>query len=158
MRTSDECIGKIKEFEGLRLEPYTCPGGKLTIGYGHTIGDTAAGGRTRISEDVADELLRLDLEKVEEQLTRYEGRLPEGRRLRQGEWDALASWVFNLGGARLVGSAVYPESTLWHHIRLGLPTADIQAQFRRWVYAGGRVQPGLERRREWEAARWASAD
>ena len=38
MKTSHKGIDLIKEFEGLRLKAYKCPGGVWTIGYGHTAG------------------------------------------------------------------------------------------------------------------------
>ena len=38
MKTSPKGIALIKEFEGLRLKAYKCPGGVWTIGYGHTTG------------------------------------------------------------------------------------------------------------------------
>lgn len=44
-----------KEMEGLRLMPYRCPAGKLTIGYGHNLEDKG------ISKEVAEELLDEDL-------------------------------------------------------------------------------------------------
>ena len=46
----------IKKHEGLRLKPYTCPTGHLTIGYGHNL---EANG---ITEDIAEKLLIQDVE------------------------------------------------------------------------------------------------
>ena len=34
----------------------------------------------------------------------------------------------------------------------------IKKEFMRWVYAGGKKQPGLERRRAWEAKRFFEED
>ena len=64
--------------------------------------------------------------------------------------EALVDFVFNLGIGALEGS------TLLKKIRAGADAAEIQSEFRRWVYAGGEVQKGLVRRREWEAACWAA--
>ncbi len=36
MKTSEKGLKLIKEFEGLRLEPYKCDAGVWTIGYGYT--------------------------------------------------------------------------------------------------------------------------
>ena len=44
-----------KQFEGLRLKPYNCPSGHLTIGYGHNL---EANG---ITLEIAEELLKTDL-------------------------------------------------------------------------------------------------
>lgn len=52
---SSELKDFIKEMEGLRLMPYQCPAGKLTIGYGHNLEDKG------ISKEVAEELLDEDL-------------------------------------------------------------------------------------------------
>ena len=63
--------------------------------------------------------------------------------------DALVDFAYNLG----VGSL--RSSTLLRKIKEGASTEDIQAEFRRWVYANGKVLKGLVKRREWEASRWA---
>lgn len=44
-----------KEMEGLRLMPYRCPAGKLTIGYGHNLETNG------ISKEIAEKLLDDDL-------------------------------------------------------------------------------------------------
>ena len=71
-----------------------------------------------------------------------------GQRCTRRQAEALVDFVFNLGIGALEGS------TLLKKIRAGADAAEIQAEFRRWVYAGGEVQKGLVRRREWEAAGW----
>jgi lysozyme len=38
MKASSKALELIKQFEGLRLKAYLCPGGVWTIGYGHTSG------------------------------------------------------------------------------------------------------------------------
>jgi lysozyme len=45
----------IKKYEGLRLKPYKCSAGKLTIGYGRNLEDNG------ISEEEADRLLHNDI-------------------------------------------------------------------------------------------------
>ena len=142
MKISDIALEKIKEFEGLRTEAYRCPGGVLTIGYGHTGSDVREG--DRISQYWAEELLKADVAKVAEQVERL------GVALTQGQFDALVSFAFNLGIGRL------RTSKLLRLIRRQDSYRNIKAEFKRWVYAGGRKQPGLERRREWEANRFFS--
>ena len=140
MEASEILIGKLKEFEGLRLEAYRDARGVLTIGYGHTGKDVRAG--DRITPFYAGQLLRNDLGATEAAV----------RRLRvartQGQFDALVSFAFNLGIGRLQGS------TLLKVIRAGGSRNQIRREFRRWVYAGDKRLPGLERRREWEAERF----
>ncbi len=66
----------------------------------------------------------------------------------QGQFDALVSFVFNLGIGRLL------HSTLLRVIRNGGSKSQIQREFKKWVYAGGKRLRGLEKRREWEARRF----
>lgn len=140
MEASEILIKQIKAFEGLRLEAYRDAAGVLTIGYGHTGSDIREG--DRISEYWAEELLRNDLGATEAAVRR----LHVART--QGQFDALVSFVFNLGIGRLHGS------TLLKVIRKGGSHHQIQREFKRWVYAGGKKLRGLERRRAWEAERF----
>ena len=140
MEASKILIEQIKVFEGLRLEAYRDAAGVLTIGYGHTGSDVSEG--DRISEYWAQELLRNDLGATEAAVRR----LHVART--QGQFDALVSFVFNLGIARL------QRSTLLKVIREGGSHHRIRQEFKRWVYAGGKKLRGLERRREWESKRF----
>lgn len=140
MEASEILIKQIKAFEGLRLEAYRDAAGVLTIGYGHTGSDIREG--DRISEYWAEELLRNDLGATEAAVRR----LHVART--QGQFDALVSFVFNLGIGRLQGS------TLLKVICKGGSHHQIQREFKRWVYAGGKKLRGLERRRAWEAERF----
>lgn len=140
MEASEILINKIKEFEGLRLTAYQDSAGVWTIAYGHTKG--VKKGQT-ITEAQADSLLRGDLLIAETYVNGLK------LNLTQGQFDSLCDFVFNLGAGNLAGS------TLLAKIRAKAPTEEIQAQFRRWVYAGKKKLPGLVKRREWEAQRWA---
>lgn len=54
------------EMEGLKLKPYKCPAGKLTIGYGHNIEDNG------ISTSVAEQMLSEDISECDRILrTKY---------------------------------------------------------------------------------------
>ena len=140
MKTSEILKTQLKSFEGLLLVATEDVGGVLTIGYGHTGKDVSVG--DRISEYWAEELLKRDLEKVESQVNRL------GVARTQGQFDALVSFVFNLGIGRLL------HSTLLRVIRNGGSKSQIQREFKKWVYAGGKRLRGLEKRREWEARRF----
>lgn len=140
MRASVTLVNKIKQFEGLRLKSYKCPAGVWTIGYGHTRG--VRPNRT-ISMTMADEYLALDIEEVEEQLSRLS--LPT---LSLRRWDAIVDFTFNLGIAN------FRSSTLYRKIVADQDDNTIPNEFRRWVYSGKKVLPGLVKRREWEAQRW----
>ena len=97
MRTSENGVNLIKRFEGLELEAYQDIAGIWTIGYGHTGPDVEPG--MKISERDAEELLRRDL-KPREQAVAGAAKVP----LNQNEFDALVSFVYNVGAAALRGS------------------------------------------------------
>lgn len=138
MRTSEYALGRLKEYEGLRLKAYKCPAGVWTIGYGHT--KNVRGGIV-IDKETADKLLEEDVMYFE----KYLAEEPYAEELTQGQWDALISFLFNLG----IGN--YKRSTLRKRILEDVNHNDIPNQFRRWNKADGKVLPGLVRRREWEA-------
>ena len=143
MRISEQGKQLIREFEGLRLSAYRDAVGVLTIGYGHTKG--VCPGQV-ITEADAERLLREDLEPIERQLTADLGE--DG--VLQCQFDALCSFCFNLG----VGA--YMKSTLRKYVKAGRDD-DAGKEFAKWVHAGGRVLPGLVRRRKAEAALYAQA-
>ena len=132
MKTSPKGIALIKEFEGLRLKAYKCPGGVWTIGYGHTAGVKPG---MVISEAQAEEYLKADLIAFE----RYLNSL--GLALNQNQFDALVSFIYN------VGTGNFSSSTLLRKIRVNPQDNSIMDEFLRWVYSKGRVLPGLQRRR-----------
>ena len=140
MEASDLLIKKITEFEGFSNTAYRCPAGKWTCGIGHTSGVTAT---TTCTRKEAEQWLKEDLAPVEA----YVNTIEQVRT--QGQYDALVDFAYNLGLGNL------KSSTLLRKIKAGAPVAEIQEQFRRWVYAGGKKLKGLVRRREWEAQRWA---
>jgi lysozyme len=137
----------IKRHEGLRLDAYVDPVGVWTIGYGHT-GPAARKGNT-ITKDRADNLLTQDVREAEAAVTRLV-KMP----LSDGQFDALVSFVFN------VGAAAFAQSTLLRELNAGRFAA-VPGQLRRWVYgtvSGQKViLPGLVKRRNDEAVLWASA-
>ena len=140
MEASDLLIKKITEFEGFSNTAYRCPAGKWTCGIGHTSGVTAT---TTCTRKEAEQWLKEDLAPVEA----YVNTIEQVRT--QGQYDALVDFAYNLGLGNL------KSSTLLRKIKAGASTEDIQEQFRRWVYAGGKKLKGLVKRREWEAQRWA---
>ena len=137
MQISKAGLDLIKQFEGLYLQAYRCPAGVPTIGYGHTAG--VAMGQT-ITQQQADDYLRRDVRMFERAVERLV-KVP----LTQGQFDALVSFAFNLGEGALA------QSTLLRLLNAG-DYAGAAAQFDRWNKAGGRVLPGLVRRRAAERA------
>jgi lysozyme len=144
MKSSEKLISHIKEFEGLRLTAYKCSAGVWTIGYGHTNG--VKQGQT-ITAEKAEELLKEDLFSFEQGVIVLAGQ--KGFSTTQGQFDALVDFAYNLGLSAL------RSSTLVKRIAENASLSVIQAEFKKWVIAGGKVLPGLQRRREWEANRYA---
>jgi lysozyme len=130
----------VKHFEGLRLTAYKDPVGIWTIGYGHT-GDAAFEGNV-ITEAQAEDLLRDDMADSEDAVARMIEVTPA-----QHEFDALASFTFNVGGGAV------SRSTLRRKLNAG-DRAGAADEFLRWNKGriGGELKPlpGLTRRRKAE--------
>ncbi|KWD05997.1 muraminidase [Burkholderia ubonensis] len=142
-RTGTQGIELIKHFEGLRLARYLDAVGKPTIGYGHLILPHERFTRP-LTPAEADALLRQDLRSAELSLRKLL-RVP----VTQQQFDALMSFVFNLGSGRL------RSSTLLRYLNAGAP-ARAADQFLVWNKAGGRPLAGLTRRRQAERALFLS--
>ena len=138
---NDTTIKEICNFEGLVLTAYKCPAGVWTIGYGHTKGVKRG---QRITKEQAVEYLKQDIQPI----INYLNKLNVCKT--QGQFGALVSFIFNLG----VGN--FQKSTLYKHIKQNKSDDMICAQFMRWTKSGGRVLPGLVKRRQWECNMWRS--
>lgn len=79
--------------EGLRLKPYLCPSGRLTIGIGRNLDDVG------ITEGEARHLLDNDIDRAESELDRL---LPWWRKLDDARQEALADMCVNLGAGGLL--------------------------------------------------------
>ena len=143
MRTSNNGIRLIQEFEGLRLTSYLCSAGVPTIGYGATYyhdGTKVKLGQT-ITRDQANQLLK-------DHLKEFEGAvigLLNATKVNQNQFDALVSFCFNLGAGNLA------KSQLLRFIKVNPNDPKIAAEFAKWNRAGGEVSTGLVRRRKKEA-------
>lgn len=145
MRTSTKGFALIKSFEGLRLTAYPDPAtgaAPWTIGYGATRG--VAKGMT-ITTEQAERRLQNDVARFEPELENLV-KVP----LSQNQWDALMSFVYNLGLANLASSTLLKLLNAGDYAR----AAD---QFPRWNKAGGKELPGLTKRRAAEQALFLSA-
>ena len=137
MNIGQKGINLIKHFEGCELNAYKCPAGVWTIGYGHIKGVSEG---MSITQEQAEQML-LD------ELKEYENYINElvTVNLSQNQFDALVSWVYNLGPANL------QSSTFLKVLNSG-DYSGVPAQIERWNKAGGKVLEGLIRRREAESA------
>ena len=139
-RITQAGLDLIKQFEGFSPTVYICPAGYPTIGYGHVVksqeSERFAGG---ITKEQAEVLLRQDLQTAERAVLRLIT-LP----ITDGQFDALVSFTFNLGAGALQRSTLRRKVNRRDH-------ATVPAEFRKWVWAGGRRLEGLVRRRQAEA-------
>lgn len=136
MKTSLAGLRLIKKFEGLRLKAYICPAGVLTIGYGSTGAHVKP--EMVITAAEAEALLIKDLARFENAINRLV-KVP----LNQNQFDALASFIFNIG----IGA--FEKSTLLRILNTGNYNAAAD-QFGRWTRGGGVVLEGLVKRRKEE--------
>lgn len=136
MKPSGAARALVRQSEGCYLQAYRCPAGVPTLGVGRTRG-VRMGDRCTVQQ--ADMWLSQDLEDAGSHVAQL-----VTAPLTQGQFDALTSFVFNLGASRLA------ESTLLILLNKGnyRGAAD---QFARWVHAGDKALPGLVARRAAEA-------
>lgn len=167
MKLSPRGEALMHKYEGFRSKPYLCPAHIWTIGYGHVLyqdqirlpvvrKDGYAG---QIRQDYhlreddnrvwtkteIDELFRADVQTFERGVLR----LVPGVSGRQGSFDALVSFAFNAGLGNLQRS----------QIRMRANREDWEGAaeaFMAWTKGGGRVLPGLVKRREAEIALFLS--
>ncbi|HEY9886864.1 MAG TPA: lysozyme [Candidatus Obscuribacterales bacterium] len=138
----------IKSFEGLELRAYQDAVGVWTIGYGHTAmagPPTVTPGMT-ITEAEAERILKQDLAVFERGV-----RNALTVNTHPDQFSAMVSFAFNVGVAAL------RDSTLLRKHNSG-DFAGAAAEFGRWVYAGGQLLAGVERRRKAERALYLSQD
>jgi lysozyme len=92
-----------------------------------------------VTPEKATEYLRQDLQEAEKEVNKI-------MNLTQSQFDALVSFVYN------VGAGVFRRSTLFAKVKQNPNDPSIPGEFRKWVHgAGGRVLPGLVKRRDAEA-------
>lgn len=164
MRLSAAGASVMHQFEGYRQRPYLCPAHIWTIGYGHVLYQpqirlpvTRSPERqppmirkeyplrpedNRVfSKDEIDALFQADVAAFERGVLRLAPAL-DGH---QGPFDACVSFSFNVGLGNFQRSSV----------RMRVQREDWEgaaAAFMLWTKGGGRVLPGLVRRRQAEAA------
>lgn len=138
MKISSTGLNLIKEFEGFRAEAYKpIPSDPWTIGYGTTRGVKPGDVMTRAE---AERRLRQELVEYERAVERA-----TGGKATQPQFDALVSFAYNVGVKGMAGSTVIKRHNAGDH------QAAARA-FGLWNKAGGKVWPGLTRRRAAEAA------
>jgi len=138
MQTSAKGRADLKLHEGEVLKAYRCPAGVLTIG----VGLTSASGVVKvkpgmvITAEESDRLLSLALNR------NYEPRVAKAMpKAKQHEFDGGVSFDFNAGAIHKSSWVKAFRIQDWVMVEKGL---------KRWNKGGGKVLPGLVRRREAE--------
>ena len=160
MRVSDAAKAMIKHHEGVRMRPYRCPALLWTVGVGHVIDPKHTSipfnerrnlpipdGWDRIlSMGEVDAILSQDLARFE----RGVARLCPVAFSDQGIFDSLCSFSFNVGLGNLQRSGLRMKTNRGEF-------EEAAQEFLKWTKAGGRVLPGLVKRRRDEMAMFLSS-
>jgi GH24 family phage-related lysozyme (muramidase) len=144
----------VSRYEGTILKPYRDPGGALVIGSSHvltaeeiesgkvTIDGTPVEFSAGITKEQAARLLESDLAPIRKALLEV-----VKVKLTKNQEDALVSFVFN------VGISNFKQSELLKKLNEG-KYGEVPAELMKHTSIGGRVVPGLVKRRESEVALW----
>ena len=134
-----------RRFEGFRAKPYLCPAGIPTIGYGSTF--YSDGKKVQITDAPITEVEARALLMRELEHTYAPGvmRLCPGLAADEAKFNAIVDFVYNLGVGRL------QTSTLRRKIN-AKDWEGAKEQLMLWTRGGGRVLPGLVKRRQAECA------
>jgi lysozyme len=142
----------IAQFEGFGPELHNDPVGHCTIGFGHLVHRGRCNGsepvefKRGLSEAQALALLAQDLSGAAADVNRL-----VQVSLAQPQFDALVSFVFN------VGQGNFASSTFLRTLNQG-DFASVPAQLNRFVFASGQKLPGLVRRRAAEGKLFSTGD
>jgi lysozyme len=150
MRISPKGVKLIEDSEGFEPEMYHDSAGLPTIGYG-TLIDTIEEQylmTATITKDEALALLLKEMTGMEKQLNV----MLSGVDITQNQYDALCSFVYNLGIGAL------RQSTLFRKLKVNPNDPTIEYEFTRWCHCDGEVLVGLVIRRQKEADLYFSHD
>lgn len=151
MRMSDAGTNLLRDKEGLRLKAYRDPGSSnglpITVGWGSTrhLNGAPFFENEVITKEYAERLFRNDISHAEKAVNTLV-KVP----LTQNEFDALVSFVYN------VGETAFAKSTLLRLLNQG-DYKGAAEQFDRWIYNDGKVMDGLIRRRKAEKGWFSKA-
>jgi lysozyme len=159
VKVSAAAMNMIKHHEGVRVKPYRCPALLWTVGVGHVIDPShaavkyedrknlpvPAGWDRILSMGEVDAILAQDLGRFERGVLR----LCPAASGRQGVFDSLVSFAFNVGLGNLQRSSLRMKTNRGEF-------EDAADEFLKWTKAAGRVLPGLVKRRNDERALYLS--
>ena len=147
MTASDGMIAVLKQEEGFSSKPYH-DYSQYTVGYGTVCPDDMVDYymENGITEEEAELMLRNYLANTENTINKkfidkY------GLTLTQGQFDALVSFTYNCGSAWISETS----GTFHNAVKNGATGSELIRAFSLWCTAGGKILPGLVRRRLSEA-------
>ncbi|NBR24706.1 MAG: lysozyme [Micrococcales bacterium] len=160
MKVSAKCLTLIKHHEGVRNKPYQCPASLWTVGVGHVMYPEQVnlaiperkkmklkpGDNRAFSNVEVDAILAADLARFERGVLRLCTRRPS-----QSQFDAMVCLSFNIGLGGFQRSSV----------RMRHNRGDVKGaaeEFMKWTKGGGKVLPGLVKRRRDEMLMYLSSE
>lgn len=139
LRTSQRGLELIGNAEGCYSKPYQCPADVLTVGIGTTDAVEKIDRKKIYTLEEIAALFAKGIKQAEACVNQY----ANGAKMPQGVFDALVSITFNVGCGKL------QNSTLFRMAKQGY-SPKMCDQFTRWIYADGKILPGLVERRNKE--------
>lgn len=157
MQPSQKCIDLIKDCEGFRSEAYQDSAGIWTIGIG-TIkypNGIPVKQHDQCTLQQAEEWLMHELQSASHSVNNLIFNIP----INQNQFDALVSFVYNLGAFALSNSTLYRKArqnpndeTIYKYNPQDLPRS---CEFLKWITVKGITIKGLVNRRKKEADLYA---
>lgn len=140
----ESCLKPVKGSNGKMYSSYRCPAGVVTIGWGTTPSDVPSLSMSDVwTAEKCDSIFTDSISsKYEPGVNKRIG----GRSLKQFQYDALVSFVYNVGEGGLDGQ-------VGKAVREGRDN-EVPKYMARWNKAGGRELAGLVRRRKAEGEMW----
>jgi lysozyme len=132
-----------KQFEGFRGKPYRCPANVPTIGFGSTAyenGKRVTMADAPIDRTRATDMLYHELKRCEAAALKYCPVLVNS----DSKLAAIIDFVYNLGPGRLQASTLRRKINRQDWVAA-------KRELMKWVRGGGKVLPGLVKRRQVEA-------
>jgi lysozyme len=141
MKLNEQGYKLICEFEGLSLKPYLCSAKVPTIGYGNTY--YLNGKRVTLLDGPITKEYAFEIYK--EVVDRFAKKVSAMLKVEvtQNQFNSLVSFNYNTG-------ALY-TSTLLKKVNANPNDETIDAEFKKWIRAGGKIVKGLVTRREKES-------
>lgn len=143
MPSIDIAKGIAKLFEGFRSKPYRCPAGVATIGYGTTMypnGQKVTMDDKPATVEDAEVYLEHEMLNCQSKALKY----CPGLSCDENRLAAVTDFIYNLGPGQ------FQNSTLRRRINQQ-DWPEVKKELMRWVRGGGKILPGLVKRRVVEA-------